>query len=94
MAKGSADRLSLTAKAAKEKGLSYGKYVALYGCVSLPEDERLRRCKHCGKSFLLSRKTRVYCSYNCFEAARSKRYRERRKEKNAEQNHHHGPPDP
>jgi hypothetical protein len=88
------DNLSRCAMAARIKGMSYGKYMALYG-QTLPKKEEpipkgWRKCLHCGKLFK-PKPSQKYCEPYCREQAYApkgkqikkeymKEYRERKKE--------------
>jgi hypothetical protein len=43
------------------------------------EVTRIRRCPHCRDAFLQLRKNQEYCSKNCRDNARGKKYREKHK---------------
>jgi hypothetical protein len=50
------------------------------------QDERLRRCKNCGKLFLAV-KRQEYCTLRCSQTRRTRRHREKNPEKASEQRH-------
>lgn len=79
----SLSHLTLTAMAAKEAGMSYGQYVAVFGRVPAPEDrtesqQGAKTCPICGNLFYADkfRRNRKYCGPEC---AREAQYRQRRK---------------
>ncbi len=64
------DRLSWCANEAMARGMTYGKYMTIYGGAPQPKqkDEGDTVCRFCGKKFyrkLSGRK--YYCSFDCYE---------------------------
>lgn len=77
------DNLAACARAARGMGLSYGKYVALYGAKQtdlkplepVPVED-MRYCRECNKPFKPARKLMVYCSDDCRVHSNARRNRE------------------
>lgn len=69
------DNLSRDAKAAADAGMSYGQWKALHPCTNPDKNgddlagakvnDRLVRCKCCGKEFVKTSKNLVLCSDEC-----------------------------
>jgi hypothetical protein len=65
------DQLTIDSTNAIKAGLSYGKYIALYGHTKVQRPDKAPAgykhiCQHCGKEFILySRHTQKYCSGEC-----------------------------
>lgn len=81
------DSIALTSIAAKEAGMSYGKYVALFGVVREQEKEEIvppvrdRICKECGRPFLPTTGRMKFCSKECCDKNAKMRYLQRKREK-------------
>lgn len=89
------DSTTLTSIAAEKAGMSYGKYVALYGVVTEEDPEIIAEalpnvplCVECGKPILHRAGRQKYCSDECMRRAGRRRcverYRKRRKEEAGE----------
>lgn len=92
--------LSEDARAAQRAGMSYGKYVALYGTSAARkrkagQEEAFGRavakltCPHCGTRFIPNRVNQIYCCYDCKvledNKRRLKRLREAHKNANSKE---------
>lgn len=73
------DSIALTSIAAQEAGMSYVKYVALFGVV--PNQEREidilvapQVCKECGKTFFGRARNMKYCSEECREKSDNRKF--------------------
>ena len=82
------DRLSLCAKRAKARGLSYGQYMALKGKGKSspppkPKADLLRTCHCCGEIFFANRDSQVYCCQSCSDRAKNRRKSARMRKKQA-----------
>ena len=80
------DNLARSAMLAKQKGMSYGRYQALYGKPVAKQEEstedvdfvNLRNCQWCGKQFKKKPRTgQKYCSDYCREEAMKQRKRDK-----------------
>ena len=84
------DSIALTSIAAQEAGMSYGKYVAMFGVVTDKEEETdslvaPKVCQECGKPFFGRARNMKFCSEECRRRSDSRKfgriYRQRRSEK-------------
>lgn len=84
------DSIALTSVAAQEAGMSYGKYVAMFGVVTDKEEETdslvaPKVCQECGKTFFGRARNMKYCSEECRNKSDNRKfgriYRERREER-------------
>lgn len=75
------DNLARCAMAAKVKGMSYGRYQALYGKPVAKKEEVIpenwETCPWCGKKFK-RKPNQIYCEYYCRSEAQKKKDRERK----------------
>lgn len=74
------DQLTLDCIAAQKAGMTYGKWKALNyvpPAVEIPKEEVIqdvpkRVCKHCGKEFIVSHGSMLYCDSTCkYEVAKA-----------------------
>lgn len=84
------DSIALTSIAAQEAGMSYGKYVAMFGVVTDKEEETdslvaPKVCQECGRTFYGRAKNMKFCSEECRMRSDNRKfgriYRQRRAEK-------------
>lgn len=84
------DSISATSIAAEKAGMSYGKYVAMFGVVTDKEEETdslvaHKVCQECGKTFFGRAKNMKFCSEECRKRSDNRKfgmiYRYRRAEK-------------
>lgn len=73
------DNITLTSIAAEKAGMSYGKYVALYGVVAEEKEKPKPKglpwvCPVCGKEFSDRKGGAVYCSEQCQKRRNSGAY--------------------
>lgn len=81
------DSITMTSIAAEKAGISYGKYVALFGVVTDKEEETdslvaPKVCQECGKTFFGRARNMKYCSEECRKKSDNRKfgriYRQRR----------------
>lgn len=83
------DSITLTSIAAQKAGMSYGQYVAKFGCVN-PEEEEIippegyQVCPECGKAFTGRKGRPVYCSSECRVKHGQRKYMEKYRERHGE----------
>ena len=76
------DQLSKDAIAAEKAGMSYGKYMAMKEPVVFkPKNDPAVRygvCRCCGERFVMGKREKAYCNYECYNRHYSKLSREQR----------------
>lgn len=81
------DSITLTCIAAEKSGMSYGKYVAMFGCAHKGEEKKpipsihSKVCPECGRTFSPETNKMKYCSKECCDKAAGRRYLQRKREK-------------
>lgn len=74
------DKLTQDSIAAQKAGMSYGQYMATKEPVIPPRKNqggvRYGVCLYCGKSFVMDKRDRVYCGYQCSNYHYRKRKRD------------------
>lgn len=81
------DSITLTCIAAEKAGMSYGKYVAMFGCMHKGEEKKIipsihsKVCPECGRTFSPETNKMKYCSKECCDKAAGRRYLQRKREK-------------
>ena len=84
------DSITLTSIASEKAGMSYGKYVALFGVVQNQEREidilvAPQVCQECGRTFYGRARNMKFCSEECRKKSDNRKfgriYRERREER-------------
>lgn len=84
------DNLARSAMLAKQKGMSYGRYQALYGKPVVKQEEKplpekWQVCPWCGKKFKKRSQTKqIYCEPYCQSEAAKQRARDRKEAKKNE----------
>lgn len=83
------DSIALTSIAAQEAGMSYGKYVAMFGVVTDKEEETdslvaPKVCQECGKPFFGRAKNMKFCSEECRKRSDNRKFGKKYREKRAE----------
>lgn len=84
------DSITLTSIASEKAGMSYGKYVALFGVVTKQGEETdtlvaPKVCQECGRTFFGRARNMKFCSDECRKKSDNRKfgriYRERREER-------------
>lgn len=82
------DYLLTDIQRAEKAGMTYGKFVAMYGCTPRdepkPEPQIKKICAYCGKVFYVKKeRNQRYCSEFCYNEMDNKRVREAKQGKRA-----------